>query len=181
MHHSKRYGFPTHGDCANFRSGFCALNGTAVDPGGAACQKFTPKSPTPTPQIGYGSPPIAYPPQAGYAQSAPQYTYSYIYPPPYALSLIAWYRHRTHYRSGPSSPNPFRQSDASFRSISRDRGGGGGGRGSGRGRGRMGGFAAGPGGFCVCPSCGYKMPHGIGTPCYQQTCPKCGSRMTRSS
>ena len=41
---------PTHGRCANFRDGFCALYGTAVDPNGPACPRFTPKSPTPIPQ-----------------------------------------------------------------------------------------------------------------------------------
>ncbi|UZE94087.1 MAG: hypothetical protein IB618_00730 [Candidatus Pacearchaeota archaeon] len=58
----------------------------------------------------------------------------------------------------------------------------GAGAGAGRGqtgRGRMGGFAAGPGGECVCPKCGYRMSHQIGIPCYQQKCPKCGSAMTR--
>lgn len=56
------------------------------------------------------------------------------------------------------------------------------GRGGGnmRGRGRMGGFAgAGPGGFCVCPACGYREPHERGQPCMQKKCPKCGARMTR--
>jgi len=56
------------------------------------------------------------------------------------------------------------------------------GRGAGRGaggRGRMGGFAAGPGGDCVCPKCGAKATHQTGVPCYQQKCPKCGSAMTR--
>ncbi len=52
--------------------------------------------------------------------------------------------------------------------------------GAGRGRGRMGGFAAGPGGYCVCPKCGTKAVHQIGIPCYQQKCPKCGSPMTRA-
>ena len=63
------------------------------------------------------------------------------------------------------------------------RGGGrgsGAGRGGGRGPGRMGGTkAAGPGGNCVCPNCGHKAPHQVGTPCYQMTCPKCGTKMTR--
>ncbi|MCD6478058.1 MAG: DUF134 domain-containing protein [Candidatus Aenigmarchaeota archaeon] len=47
------------------------------------------------------------------------------------------------------------------------------------GRGRMGGFGAGPTGDCVCPKCGYRMPHQRGVPCYQQKCPKCGTPMTR--
>ena len=58
----------------------------------------------------------------------------------------------------------------------------GGGRGLGRGggRGRMGGpNAAGPSGYCVCPSCGYKAPHTVGQPCNQIKCPKCGALMTR--
>jgi len=53
------------------------------------------------------------------------------------------------------------------------------GAGRGGGRGRMGGFAAGPGGVCVCPKCGYKEQHQVGMPCYQKKCPKCGSPMTR--
>jgi predicted Fe-Mo cluster-binding NifX family protein len=62
------------------------------------------------------------------------------------------------------------------------RGGGarGQGRGQGRGAGRMGGaFAAGPGGFCVCPKCGEKVAHAAGQPCLQMLCPKCGAPMTR--
>ncbi|MHA1852542.1 MAG: hypothetical protein ACTSUF_03435 [Candidatus Heimdallarchaeaceae archaeon] len=47
------------------------------------------------------------------------------------------------------------------------------------GSGRMGGFGLGPGGNCVCPSCGFTTPHTTATPCYQMTCPKCGTRMTR--
>ena len=38
---------------------------------------------------------------------------------------------------------------------------------------------AGPGGSCVCPGCGEKVPHKPGTPCYSVSCPKCGTRMTR--
>ena len=48
-----------------------------------------------------------------------------------------------------------------------------GGRGMGKGRG------AGPSGFCVCPSCGAKLPHTRGVPCTSQKCPKCGSTMIR--
>ncbi|MDZ7698553.1 MAG: DUF5320 family protein [Deltaproteobacteria bacterium] len=49
----------------------------------------------------------------------------------------------------------------------------------GGGRGRGGGLGAGPEGNCVCPSCGEKAPHQLGTPCYEQKCPKCGAAMTR--
>ncbi len=38
---------------------------------------------------------------------------------------------------------------------------------------------AGPGGNCVCPNCGHKEPHKPGTPCYNASCPKCGTRMVR--
>ena len=55
----------------------------------------------------------------------------------------------------------------------------GGGRGRGQGPGRMGGKAAGPGGNCICPSCGHKSPHVVGQPCYDVKCPKCGTKMTR--
>jgi len=37
----------------------------------------------------------------------------------------------------------------------------------------------GPGGFCICPNCGYIVPHQAGIACYQMTCPKCGSQMIR--
>ena len=56
------------------------------------------------------------------------------------------------------------------------------GRGMGRGRGGRGlggGFAAGPGGYCVCPNCGERATHQLGSPCYEQKCPKCGTAMTR--
>lgn len=47
------------------------------------------------------------------------------------------------------------------------------------GRGRMGGYALGPGGSCVCIKCGHITAHAVGTPCNQMKCPKCGSPMTR--
>ena len=53
------------------------------------------------------------------------------------------------------------------------------GRGQGGGRGRGGGFAAGPGGYCICPNCGERVAHQLGTPCFEQQCPKCGTAMTR--
>jgi len=189
--YSKQYEFSIHRNCVNFRNGFCTLIGVAVDPNEPACQNFTPKSMAETPQIskvytgtkqpyqshppltGYGLPrPYAYPPWIGYGQgySTPQYRYGYGY--------------RTRYGSGPNfSASTAPKQGAGFLSMSSGRRGGGrgGGGGGGRGRGRMGGFAAGPGGSCVCPNCGYSTSHVVGTPCYQQTCPKCGSRMTRGS
>jgi predicted Fe-Mo cluster-binding NifX family protein len=59
--------------------------------------------------------------------------------------------------------------------------GGGRDRGAGGGRGRMGGpSAAGPGGICVCPKCGERLPHTVGQPCSQRACPKCGATMARA-
>ncbi|MGC9356481.1 MAG: hypothetical protein ACP5GX_01365 [Anaerolineae bacterium] len=55
------------------------------------------------------------------------------------------------------------------------RGQGGGGRGRGGGN-RPG---SGPGGICVCPSCGHTQEHEVGTPCYTLRCPKCGAKMMR--
>jgi len=50
-----------------------------------------------------------------------------------------------------------------------------------RGMGRMGGNrpGAGPSGNCMCPSCGTKIPHQAGVPCYNLGCPKCGAMMIR--
>jgi len=53
------------------------------------------------------------------------------------------------------------------------------GQGPGKARGRMGGIGAGPNGYCVCMSCGEKVPHQQGKPCNQMKCPKCGTLMTR--
>jgi hypothetical protein len=56
------------------------------------------------------------------------------------------------------------------------------GRGRGRGgggRGRGGGFKAGPGGDCICPQCGEREPHQLGSPCFEKKCPKCGEVMRR--
>lgn len=53
------------------------------------------------------------------------------------------------------------------------------GAGRGMGRGRMGGFGAGPSGFCVCPKCGYREAKVPGVPCSNKKCPKCGTLMVR--
>lgn len=55
------------------------------------------------------------------------------------------------------------------------------GQGRGGGRGRMGGTrqGSGPGGNCVCPSCGTVIAHQRGIPCNQTTCPKCGANMVK--
>jgi hypothetical protein len=31
---------------------------------------------------------------------------------------------------------------------------------------------------CICPICGFKIPHEAGTPCYYKSCPKFGMMMT---
>ena len=51
----------------------------------------------------------------------------------------------------------------------------------GQAQGRMGGnrAGAGPSGYCVCPKCGERVPHRVGTPCYEMECPKCGAKMMR--
>ena len=41
------------------------------------------------------------------------------------------------------------------------------------------GLGLGPGGFCVCPACGHKVPHQVGVPCFTVTCPSCGGIMIR--
>jgi cation diffusion facilitator family transporter len=38
---------------------------------------------------------------------------------------------------------------------------------------------AGPGGYCVCPNCGYKIPHQRGVPCSTLQCPNCKINLVR--
>ncbi|MHA1729728.1 MAG: hypothetical protein ACTSWY_13505 [Promethearchaeota archaeon] len=61
--------------------------------------------------------------------------------------------------------------------MQRGTGRGRGGRGLGRGGGNMPG--SGPGGLCKCPNCGTTKAHQIGLPCFQETCPKCGTKMVK--
>lgn len=69
-----------------------------------------------------------------------------------------------------------------FSQLLRGGRGGGGGRGqSGQGRGRGGGTkpGSGPGGNCVCPNCGHKIPHIASQRCIDINCPRCGTKMIR--
>ncbi|MEO1784611.1 DUF5320 domain-containing protein [Thermodesulfobium sp. 4217-1] len=51
--------------------------------------------------------------------------------------------------------------------------------GQGMRKGRMGGQGFGPGGECLCPNCGTRIPHKPGVPCVQEKCPKCQTMMIR--
>ncbi len=55
----------------------------------------------------------------------------------------------------------------------------GGGRGGGYGRGMGRGRGGGASGNCVCPNCGFTVPHTPGIPCMEITCPECGTPMVR--
>ena len=43
---------------------------------------------------------------------------------------------------------------------------------------RSGGIRLDPGGACICPICGFRIPHELGVPCYNKNCPRCGMIMT---
>jgi hypothetical protein len=87
-----RYGFPTHKQCNNFRSGICLLSGISVYPDGPVCPNFTPKIMTDTTRISpapdrpslktYTSPitPLPRP------QPTPYLPQQFIYSPKYAPS-----------------------------------------------------------------------------------------------
>jgi predicted DNA-binding protein (UPF0251 family) len=49
--------------------------------------------------------------------------------------------------------------------------------GRGRMRGRRGGV--GPGGYCICPECGYRQKKTLGVPCTELKCKKCNAMMVR--
>ncbi len=53
-------------------------------------------------------------------------------------------------------------------------------QGRGRFRGRISrAVGGGPGGYCLCPNCGYKVEHQRGTPCSSLKCPHCGTTLER--
>jgi len=71
--------------------------------------------------------------------------------------------------------NPTRRSGGRF-----GRGRGGQGRGQGRGLGLKRRAESTPSeGNCICPSCGVKVKHKIGHPCFEQQCPHCDIPMDR--
>jgi len=179
MAYLTRNKFLTHGDCGNFRRGLCTLNNIAVDSNGPVCLNFVPKGAMTT-QPKARAHPQARQPYNLYTSRIRSYPlYMPFYPTPAGYSFLpqTLYDYRNRYTDNltPSTTTAQKVDDAIFLSMSRSRGG------RGMRRGRMGGFTAGPGGSCVCPRCGYSTPHTVGTPCYQQTCPKCGSRMTRGA
>ncbi|MBD3417321.1 MAG: hypothetical protein GF416_09330 [Candidatus Altiarchaeales archaeon] len=51
--------------------------------------------------------------------------------------------------------------------------------GSGKGGGRRAGRGQGGPSYCRCQRCGYRTQHARGRPCNRQTCPRCGTRLTR--
>lgn len=117
MSYSRQYGFPKHSDCANFRNGSCALNGVAVNPDGAACPNFTPKSIMPTSQAARShlraeQSSQLYPPRI--RQSLPPYVPNSL-PPPQTM-----YGYRISYGSNciPSSLTTPGQRGVGFFSIS---------------------------------------------------------------
>jgi hypothetical protein len=188
MTHSKQHGFATHENCTNFRSEYCSVYGIVVNPDSPACPNFTPKSIIRMPQKARTYPEVKQPCEAYAPRIQSHQSRMLPYPPQTAYNFPSsntrqaqnQYGHRKHYSSTqvPSAAAPTLNGVGFTLISSRVRSGVGAGGG---GRGRMGGFATGPSGSCKCPKCGYSMPHVRGIPCYQQTCPKCGSRMTRGA
>ena len=35
--------------------------------------------------------------------------------------------------------------------------------------------------YCTCPKCGERTKHKFGTPCQDESCPKCGTKMIREN
>jgi hypothetical protein len=169
----RQHAFATHKECAHFSNGFCTANGVMVSPNQPACPNFKPKGTTIAPRT-----------EKPYQQPRQLFQVPLLLRQPFPVppsdpENIYTTTQRLMPQHGYSS---FQQRGVYSMSSGRagGRGGGGGGGRGGRGRGRMGGFAAGAGGSCVCPNCGYTEPHRLGTPCFQQKCPKCGTPMTRT-
>ncbi len=124
MGYSMQPGSSTHGNCTNFEDGLCTLYGVSVDPNGAACPSFTPKSIMEVPKTervypgaqqyhqpyspqtmqGYRphrptSPQFRYPPMPDYHSSIPYPPQTgYGYPSPYGYP----------YQYGPGYRYPYR-------------------------------------------------------------------------
>ncbi len=167
--YSTRNGLPNHRGCIYLRDEVCTLSGVGVDPSKPACPNFTPKIKTTRPPA---------------ARAYPEARQTY---QPYVIRTIATcppqdYHPRFAFEDDSLALNTPMQGRASF-VIASPRAGGRGGIGEfgARGRGRMGGVSAGPRDSCVCPNCRYTTSHIVGTPRYQQTCPRCGSKKTRGS
>jgi hypothetical protein len=80
--------------------------------------------------------------------------------------------------------NRFGQKSEAYQSSARHGSGRGASQGQDRhgfGRGAGGGNkpGSGPGGDCVCPKCGKRVPHVAGQRCLDQVCPDCSTRMVR--
>ena len=63
MANTKGYGYPVHRNCVNFQNGLCTFSGVAVNPYGAACPRFTPRSTTKTLRSGSALPEAKQPSQ----------------------------------------------------------------------------------------------------------------------
>jgi hypothetical protein len=181
VHSGKQSRRAIHKECAHFSNGFCTVKGIAVAPEQPACPDFTPKDMMISPWTAEIHRPAASPSQVAasreqkfydavklrqsyYGAINPHVAQGYVRPPQF-ISKIP--------KRGVAAAYSMMSGRRVGRAQGTRRSGGG------RGRGRMGRFAAGPGGSCVCPQCGYTVPHTAGTPCVQQKCPKCGNAMTR--
>jgi len=104
MIYPTRHKSPTHGDCVNFRSGICAINGVAVDSNGSICPNFVPKNAMTTRPIARVHPQArqTYNIYAPRIQSYPLYMSRYPSPTKYNLPYHAWYGYHTPYTVGPA-------------------------------------------------------------------------------
>jgi len=155
MMHKEQARYATHKECVHFTNGLCTLSKVNVSPNQPACPNFISKR--------------AIAPAELYRQQK---------------GTPRFYQQQTRFSPmQPYSMLPVNQSAIGFYYLSTGRGGGKGrgrmGGSSGRrwGSGRRGGFAGGLGGPCICPTCGYTVPHRLRSPCYQQNCPTCGKPM----